>query len=76
LHTLEEGHVHRLGCGVMHMYDSIRIGLVAVNVRSVVSSSLNLHRLDFIKLEVKSSPLVVSCFNNIIDICAGFSFFF
>jgi hypothetical protein len=59
--------VHRLVCGVIHTYDSIRMGLVAAYVRSVVLSLLNLHRLDLMKLEVKSSPLVVSCFNNIID---------
>jgi hypothetical protein len=32
-----------------------------------VPFSLNLHCLNLIKLEAKSSPLVVSCFNNIID---------
>jgi hypothetical protein len=58
---------YRLVYGVMHTYDSIRIGLVAANVRSVLSSSLNLRRLDLTKSEVESSPLVVSCFNNIID---------
>jgi hypothetical protein len=50
--------------GVLPTYDPIWIGLVS----AVVSFSLNLHHLDFRKLEVESSPLVVSCFNNIIDV--------
>jgi hypothetical protein len=33
-------------------------------VSFIVPFSLNLHRSNLIKLEVKSSPLVVSCFNN------------
>jgi hypothetical protein len=52
--------------GVLPTYDPIRIGLVS----AVVSFSLNLHRLDFRKLEVESSPLVVSCFNNITSVMA------